>query len=83
MTQNKLEISKKHLSKAFHRLEQLIEEKLQANQTQSKAAVAETHRLERHLKTINNRYISLQTVTKDSIEKCDKMLNELENLIKK
>ena len=83
MTQNKLGISKKHLSLAFYRLEQLIEQKLQGSDTQSKAAVAENHRLEKHLKTINNRYISLQTVTKDSIEKCDKVLATLENLIKK
>ncbi len=83
MTQNKLEISKKRLSQAFHRLEQLIEQKLQGNEAQSKAAIAETHRLEKHLKTITNRYISLQTVTKDSIEKCNKMLGILENLIKK
>lgn len=83
MTQNKLEISKKNLAQAFGRLEQLIEQKLQNSKIQSKAAVAETHRLEKHLKTINNRYISLQTVTKYSIEECDKILITLEKLIKK
>ncbi len=83
MTQNKLEISKKNLAQAFGRLEQLIEQKLQNSKIQLKAAVAETHRLEKHLKTINNRYISLQTVTKYSIEECDRILITLEKLIKK
>ena len=83
MTENRLEISKTHLAQAFRRLEQLIEQKLQHNQVQSKAAIAETHRLEKHLKTINNRYISLQTITKSSIGECDKMLATLDKLIKK
>jgi len=60
MTENRLEISKTHLAQAFRRLEQLIEQKLQHNQVQSKAAIAETHRLEKHLKTISSTMILLR-----------------------
>lgn len=82
MTVNQLDLSKKRLSSAFHKLEQLIEQKLQNNDNQTKVAIAETHRLERHLKTITNRYISLQTVTKETVGNCNLMISEIENLIK-
>jgi NADH:ubiquinone oxidoreductase subunit D len=80
MVQNKLEASKKRLSQSFHHLEKLIEQKLSDKQQQVKIAMAEINRLEKHLKTINNRYISLQTVAKESIMNCDEIIKVLDNM---
>lgn len=79
---NKLDLSKKRLSAAFHQLEQLIEKKLQGSDGQAKAGLAEIHRLEKHIKTVTNRYISLQTVAKEAVKNCDMMAGVIENLIK-
>ncbi len=83
MTQNALNISKKRLSQAFYRLEKLIEQKLQDRNAHTIATISDTNRLEKLLKTSNNNYISLQTVTKEALSNCDKILNSLEYIIRK